>query len=50
MPTFIVVTETVIRRAYSVDADGPESARALFSPNADTEDDGTVLIRTAKRY
>jgi hypothetical protein len=41
MPRFVVVTETVVRRAYEVDADGPEAAKAMFG--WDIEDDGSVL-------
>ena len=37
------MTETVFRSGYQVDADRPESARAIFGPNAHIEDDGSVL-------
>lgn len=35
MPKVVVVTEAVVRRAYEVDADGPEAARAIFGPDAE---------------
>ena len=43
MPTFVVVTKTVVQRAYEVDADGPEAAKAMFGPGVDIEDDGSIF-------